>query len=509
MTPHTQVKGDSIVNHSSVTDQNDLEVLIVGSGFAGLAMGIQLKRSGQDRFLILERAEDVGGTWRDNDYPGAACDVPSHLYCFSFRPNPNWTRVYSPGPEIHRYLQDCARDEGLQPHLQLGTDVTDASWDKASRRWVVTTTRGVFRGRYLIVGTGHLADERYPAIPGLDGYTGSKFHSARWNHSVPLAGKRIGVVGTGASAIQIIPEMAKIGSEVVVFQRTPAYVIPRADRDYTTGERRLFRRDPSVIDDLRADVFWGGENGFAQRRAVPEYLAAARRTALDHLAAQVPDAALRATLTPSYEPGCKRILISNTYYPALQQPHVRLEASALARVDGDTAIAASGHGYELDALVFATGFEATQPPFAERVHGRKGVSLAEHWNTGMQAYRSISVNGFPNMFLINGPNTSLGHNSIVYIIEAQVEYLLGMLTYLRSHDLEVIEATRNAEDDYVDHIQNQARGTVWIDGGCQSWYVDPRSGKLTLIWPDFSFSFRSANGQFDAEGYEFASAEAR
>lgn len=483
-----------------------VKTLIVGSGFGGLGLAIRLKRRGDDDFLIIEREGDVGGTWRDNTYPGAACDVPSHLYCFSFRPNPDWSRVFSPGHEIQQYLRDCAREEGLLSHLRLNTNMEEARWNDEAARWETHTSAGSFTSDFLVTATGHLADEAYPTIPGLDEFTGAKFHSARWDHSVPLEGKRIGVVGTGASAIQIVPEMAKIASELVVFQRTAPYIIPRVERDYTEGEKRLFRRDAAAIEDLRAELFWGGENSYAQRRAIPQYLAAGKKMALEHLAAQVHDAELRDRLTPRYEPGCKRVLISNTFYPALQAPVTTVEASALDRIEGGAAVAASGQSYELDALVFATGFEATEPPYAQLVYGRDGISLAEHWQTGMQAFDSISVAGFPNLFSINGPNTSLGHNSIVYIIESQVEYILGALDHLSAQGFAVIEATREAEDAYVDRIQADAQGTVWIDGGCKSWYVDQRSGKLTLIWPDFGYAFRDENGTFDTEGYRFSAA---
>ena len=481
--------------------------LIVGSGFAGLGLGIRLKRRGDHDFVIIERADDVGGTWRDNTYPGAACDVPSHLYSFSFRPNPDWSSVFSPGPEIQEYLRACAREEGLLPHIHFGANMDEARWDAAQSRWVVTTPKGTFVSKFLVTGTGHLADETYPAIDGLDSFTGAKFHSARWDHSVSLEGKRIGVVGTGASAIQIVPEMAKIASELVVFQRTAPYMIPRAERAYSEGEKRLFRRDPAAIDALRSELFWGGENTYAQRRAVPQFLEAGKKLALDHLASQVHDEELRAKLTPNYEPGCKRVLISNTYYPAIQAEVTTLEPSALASVSGATVRAASGAEYELDVLVFATGFEATEPPFAQVVYGADGISLSEHWRTGMQAYDSIAVAGFPNLFAINGPNTSLGHNSIVYIIESQVDYLLEMFDFVAAEGIDVIVPTRAAEDAYVDMIQRNAAGTVWIDGGCQSWYVDQRSGKLTLIWPDFGYAFRDENGHFDPEGYETRRAE--
>lgn len=486
---------------------HDTGILIVGSGFGGLGLGLRLKQQGRDDFVILERAVDVGGTWRDNDYPGAACDVPSHLYSFSFMPNPDWTRVFSPGTEIQEYLRRCARDGGLLPHIHFGAEMLSARWDEAERLWSVETPLGTWRGRWLVTATGHLADERLPPVPGLDGFTGDAFHSARWNHSVPLEGKRIGVVGSGASAIQIVPEMAKIASELVVFQRSAPYVIPRADRAYTEGERRLFARDPESIEALRAEIFWTGEFNFSQRRGVPRFIDEARNLALGHLAAQVADEALRARLMPDYEIGCKRVLISNDYYPAICNPVTTLENSALARVEGGTAVAAGGARYEVDALIFATGFEATQPPFAARVHGRDGRSLADRWNEGMQAFDSIAVAGYPNLFVINGPNTGLGHNSVVYVIEAQIDYILAALDFAGTERRDVLEVPRAVEDAYVEELHRRSEGTVWLAGGCKSWYVDPRSGRLTLVWPDFAYAFREVNGVFKPDAFPAVAAE--
>lgn len=477
------------------------DILIVGAGFGGLGMGIQLKRRGHDAFTILERADDVGGTWRDNHYPGVACDVPSHLYSFSFRPNANWSHVFSPGGEIQQYLRDCARDEGLLPYIRFGTTMLDARWNEADRQWSVQTSRGMFTCRVLIACPGHLADEHLPEIEGLSSFAGDIFHSARWKHDVALKGKRIGVVGSGASAIQVVPEMAQLASELVVFQRSAPYIIPRANRRYTEAEKRMFARDPSLMDRLRSELFWTGEYNFAQRRNVPRFVREAKEMALAHLHSQVADPALRAALTPDYEIGCKRVLISNDYFPALTRSHVRLEASALQRVEGNTAISARGERFELDVLVCATGFEATRPPFAKVIHGRDGQSLDAHWDKGMQAFDSIAVHGYPNLFIINGPNTGLGHNSVVYIIEAQVDYILGALAYAEQQQVEVLEADATAEACYMDALDTRAEGTVWLAGGCKSWYVDARSRRLTLVWPDYAYAFREANATFHPRGY--------
>lgn len=478
------------------------EVLIIGAGFAGLGMGAQLRRHDRKDFLIIERASEVGGTWRDNVYPGAACDVPSHLYSFSFAQNPHWSAYYSPGPEIQQYIRKVAHDEGLYPHIRFNANMEDARWDDLGEQWVVRTPRGNYTGRYLITGTGHLADPRLPEIPGLDAFTGRVFHSARWDETADLSGKRVAVVGTGASAIQIVPELAKIVDELVVFQRTPAWVRPRIIRPYSAAAQRMFERAPEAMQQERDDIFWSAETSYAARRGVPAALEVITREALDNLARAIDDPELRQKLTPQYTPGCKRILTSNDYYPSFTRPNVRLEASALASVQGSTLVGASGARHDVDVIVLCTGFEAAQPPFAHHIRDAEGKTLAEYWSTGMAAFDSTAVAGFPNLFVINGPNTSLGHNSIVYMIESQVQYILEALDYAEAQNIRSIVPSGPAQDEYVEKLQERAATTVWLqDGGCNSWYVDPRSGKLTLIWPDYAYDFRARNGHFTGDGF--------
>ena len=480
---------------------HDTSIIIVGAGFGGLGMAMRLKQEGQDDFVILERAEDVGGAWRDNTYPGVACDVPSHLYSFSYMPKPDWSRVFSPGGEIWDYLRECTHKSGLIPHIQFGAELQKAEWDAGSRRWLVETPRGKWRAQFLITATGVLADAHLPNIPGVDGFKGTAFHSARWDHSVDLKGKRVGIVGSGASAIQIVPELAKTAGELVVFQRSAPYIVPRPDSAYSKAEKRSFARLPEMMDDLRSEIFWTGEYMFAQRRAVPAFVAEARNMALGHLSDQIPDEDLRAKLTPDYEIGCKRVLIANTYYPVFNEDHVTLETSALASVDGETAVAASGNSYDLDVLIFATGFEAPEPPVAHIIHGSGGKKLVDQWDRGMQAYESTAVPGFPNMFMVVGSNTGLGHHTMVFMIEAQVDDILGALDHAAQSGFEIIEAKPEAEAAYLHDIETRAEGTVWIDGGCKFWYTDPRSDRLTVLWPDFAYAFRDENGTFHPEGY--------
>ncbi|NIZ91136.1 flavin-containing monooxygenase [Kineococcus rubinsiae] len=475
-------------------EEQEVDVVVVGAGFAGLGTAVQLARRGRESFVVLERAAELGGTWRDNTYPGVACDIPSHLYSFSFAPKPDWSRVFAPGAEIQEYLRDLARDEGVLPHLRTGADVLAADWDGA--RWRVRTTVGTWRARALVVAVGRLSEPRFPVLPGLAGFGGEVVHSSRWRDAGPLAGRRVGVVGTGASAVQLVPALAREAAGVVVFQRSAPYVVPREDRPYSAAERAAFSADPSLAQRLRAELFDRFDEGIAARRESGPEVAELRRRALDHLAAQVPDAGLRAALTPDYEVGCKRVLLSDDYYPTLQRADVVLEPAALQRLEPGVAVAANGARHELDALVLATGFLSTTPPFAARVRGRGGLTLAEHWAQGMVSFASTVVHGFPSMFVLDGPNASLGHNSAVHMIETQIGYLLGALDHL-ARDPAPLEVTRDAERAYTAEVDELSAATVWLRGGCRSWYVDERSGRQTLLWPASGRSFAERNGTFD------------
>jgi cation diffusion facilitator CzcD-associated flavoprotein CzcO len=488
-------------------DRRCVDVIVLGAGIAGIGLGLRLLRDGSNSFVVLERSDNVGGTWRDNVYPGVACDVPSHLYCLSWLPNPHWSRLFSSGPEIQAYLENCVDREGLRRKIEFGAEMLSAHWSRKDRRWVVNTPKGVFKGRVLVTATGHLADKFLPDLPGLNSFAGQVLHSAAWPRGLRTAGKKIGVVGTGASAIQIVPELAATAQELVIFQRTAPYVIARGDRAYSDAERRMFAADPQLMNSLRADLFWSAEFNFAQRRRVSPFLERARAAALDHLARQVASAELRAKLTPDYELGCKRVLISDNYYPVMNKTNVMLEASALERLDGKRAISADGNVFELDILIFATGFIATRPPFSTRVFGAEGASLDDVWDRGMEAYRSIAVHGFPNLFIVNGPNTGLGNNSVVYVIEAQIDYVMGALAHMRSAALSTLEPTAEAQQAYMAGVRRRSSQTVWLTGGCKSWYVDARSSLLTLVWPDHAHAFRDENGTFEPRGYACAGLE--
>jgi cation diffusion facilitator CzcD-associated flavoprotein CzcO len=480
-----------------------VEVAIVGAGFAGLGMAMALRRAGRADFVVLERAGSIGGTWRDNTYPGVACDVPSHLYGFADHPNPHWSGVYARGDEIRQYLQDVADRERLGDRLRLRTPVQSARWDAAASVWRIETggdMPGVIEAEVLVLACGRLTEPAVPDVPGLDTFPGAVFHSARWNHDAVLAGARVAVVGTGASAVQMVPELARIAERVTLFQRTPAWIVPRDARSYAQAERDRFAVDARALERLREDLFAEGEERFASRSGDSVAAAAARAVAEAHLSAQVPDPVLRRALTPNYAFGCKRVLLSDDFYPAVASGAVRLEPSALAAVDGSTLVAASGARHDADVLVLATGFASTRQPYAHLVHG-EDETLAEHWSTGMTSYASTVVSGFPNLFVLNGPNASLGHSSAILMIEEQAGYAVRALNVRDEHPDRVLRVDPAAERAYTGEIATAAASTPWITGGCRNWYVDERSGRLTLLWPGTVDAFRARLGR--ADGSEF------
>lgn len=476
------------------------KIAIIGSGFAGLGLAIQLRRRGEHDFVVLERAGDVGGTWRDNTYPGAACDIQSHLYSYSFRPNPDWSRVYATQPEIHAYLREAAIDEGVLPHITFDAELLSSTWQPASERWALETTAGSFTASFVITAAGHLSDPKLPNIPGLEDFDRPMFHSAQWDHSFEPKGKRIGIIGSGASGIQIVPELAKTADQLTVFQRSAPYVIPRVDHEYTDAQKAMFRRMPETAQALRDELFWGNEARFPQRRGIADFIAKIESTALDHLAAQVPEGPLRDKLTPDYMIGCKRILISNEYYPTFLRDNVALETSGIVEVT-ETGIRTNDGEIELDALVLCTGFEAADLPITHRIFDGNGRSMADSWTSGGAAYACSTVAGYPNLFIMNGPNSGLGAGSIIYIVESQIQYILGALEYMDGAGASTIEITQEAQDRFIASVDARAEDTVWLNGGCYSWYVDHRYGRLTTVWPDFMHKFRRESGRFKPDEY--------
>ncbi len=488
--------------------QQHHDVLIVGAGFAGLGAGVRLAQSGRHDFAILERAAEIGGTWRDNSYPGAACDVPSHLYSFSFAPNPNWSHSFSRQPEIQNYLLDCTNRYGLRPHLRLGHEVLDARWDDDAACWRVRTSRGSFTGRVLVVGAGPLSEPRLPDLPGLGDFAGTVFHSSRWNHEHWLTGERVGVIGTGASAIQFVPRIAPRAGRLHVFQRTPPWIIPRADRPISAAERWLFDQVPASRALVRAGIYAERESLAVGLTMRPKLLHILARAAELHLHRQVADPALRAALRPDYQIGCKRILLSNDYYPALTAANTELVTSGIERIEPHAVRTRDGRRREIDTLIFGTGFDATRPPIADRLTGRNGLRLADAWRDGMRAYRGTTIAGFPNLFMLIGPNTGLGHNSMVYMIESQLNYLTDALSKMDEHGIAVVEVDHGAQEAYSEQLQRRLGRTVWNTGGCASWYLDAQ-GRNTTQWPSFTWRYRNLTRRFDPRGYHLRPSTAR
>ncbi|MEU6243142.1 NAD(P)/FAD-dependent oxidoreductase [Streptomyces sp. NPDC047024] len=479
-----------------------VRVAVIGSGFGGLGAAVRLRREGITDFVVLERASGVGGTWRDNSYPGCACDVPSHLYSFSFAPNPDWPRAFSGQEHIRAYLEHVADTFGLRPHLRFDSEVKLMTWDAERLRWNIETTNGSYSADMVVSATGPLSDPKIPAIPGLDSFPGKVFHSARWDHGYDLRGKRVAMVGTGASAAQIIPEIQPKVGRLTLFQRTAPWVMPRVDRAISGAERRLHRALPFTTR-LRRGLLWGIRELQVQAFTKhPEELGLVERLAKRNMARAIKDPALRAKLTPDYRIGCKRILLSNTYYPAIARPNVDVVASGLSEVRGSTVVAADGTETEVDAIIFGTGFHVTDMPIAERVVGIGGITLADAWKGGMQALRGGAAAGFPNWLSVIGPNTGLGNSSMILMIESQLNYLAD---YLRQLDVlggrVALDARPAAVDAWNDRVQERMRRTVWNNGGCTSWYLDA-SGRNTTLWPGTTAEFRRAVRRVDLGEYE-------
>ncbi len=481
-----------------------VEVAIVGAGFSGIGVAIALRRAGIGPFVVLEAADRVGGTWRDNTYPGAACDVPSNLYSFSFAPNPRWTRSFSPQAEIQRYLEACTRRFGIEPFISFDHRVDSARWDEAGQRWSLDTTGGPVTARYLVSARGPLSEPRLPAIPGIAEFGGTTFHSARWDHTHDLSGERVAVVGTGASAIQFVPEIQPQVGSLTVFQRTAPWILPRRDRRLTSLEHRVFETFPPAQLAVRAAVYWAREGyvmGFvgdaARRRRI---MAPAQRVARRHLESQVPDPDLRARLTPSYEMGCKRILLSNDYYPALTRPNVEVVTDAIDRMDRRGVVTADGRHHRFDTVIWGTGFDVTGPSAASSTVGRGGVRLDQAWASGMGAYRGTTVSGFPNLFLMVGPNSGLGHTSIVFVIESQIAYVLDTLAVMARSGAAAFDVRPDVQEHWNRQLAVRSRRTVWTSGGCTSYYLDA-GGRNVAVWPGSSWSYRRSLRRFDPAAY--------
>jgi len=478
----------------------DVQVAIAGAGLSGIGMAIALRRDGIEDFVVLERADDLGGTWRDNSYPGCACDIASVLYSYSDEQNPNWSRAFAHQPEIQAYIRDVARRHDVVGHIRFGHEVLAAEWDETSDRWHIETPRGDFTAEILISAVGALADPSIPDLAGLDSFDGTVFHSARWDHDHDLTGRRVAVVGTGASAIQFVPEIQPAVGHLTLFQRTPPWVMPRGNPPIPTSMQRRLARHPRLMSWLRRSVFSLYESfhlGFKH----PAVMRLAERRARAHIERQVADPALRAKLTPDYRLGCKRVLGSNTWYPALTQDNVDVVTAGIAQVRPDGIVDAEGVHHQVDTIIFATGFQVTDVPVSHRLRGRDGELLADRWQGSPKAHLGMAVAGYPNLFMLLGPNTGLGHNSVLLMIEAQIAYLRRALRYRREHGLATLEPTAAAQDAYIAELDRDTEGSVWTAGGCLSWYVDD-TGRNSTLWPGSVRAYQRRLARFEIGDYD-------
>ena len=487
-----------------------VRIAIVGAGFGGIGMAARLAQAGERDFVILEKSEGVGGTWWVNRYPGCACDVPSHLYSFSFAPNPNWGRRFAPRHEIQTYLERCVDQFRLRDHLRLNYSVHNMRWDESEQQWLITNQHGQQLTADIVVSAiGGLSRPAWPDIPGLEQFSGRLLHSQLWDESEDLQGQRVAVIGTGASAVQLVPEIADQVQHLCVYQRTPNWILPRPDRVIGARAQMRYRRLPWLQKLIRFSIWFNAELRVPGLLWSRKLAWGHKRLAQWHLRRQIGDRELQQKLMPDYDIGCKRVLLSSNYYPTLMQTNVELIDTPIARIEeraGNHAIVDQKGGRRpVDTLILATGFQATEPVPTGMIVGRGGLDLNQVWGSGPQAYRGICVAGFPNLFLLLGPNTALGHNSVILMIEAQIKYILNALRHLQQHRLQTIEIRPEPQQQYNKKLQRRLRDSVWNDGGCGSWYLHPESGLNTTLWPGFTWQYRQMMKRFDADNYRLES----
>ncbi len=476
-------------------------VAIIGAGFGGIGLAYALKQRGIDDYLILEKGHDVGGVWRDNAYPGAACDVPSHLYSFSFEPKLDWSHKYASQAEILGYLRHVADKYGITAHVKLGSEVKSASYDSKRALWTILTRAGdSYEASILVSAVGQLSRPFVPKLPGIETFQGSAFHSARWDHDFDLSQSRVAVIGTGASAIQIVPAIQPRVAHLTLFQRSAAYVVPRRDRAYSARELGLLSRFPALHTLSRGAIY-----GLLELRMLaflnPKlFLPALEKQCAQQLAKHVREPALRAKLTPDYPPGCKRVLLSDDYFNALAQPNAEVVTDAISHVDGSSIVTCAGTRHDVNAIVFGTGFHATEFLTPIEIVGAQGQSLSDVWRDGAEAYLGVVVNGFPNFFMLYGPNTNLGHTSIVYMIESQTAYVLNAIALLDAEHAAASEVRKDVQDRFNHGLQAQLSKMIW-NADCTNWYKTD-AGKNTNNWPGYTFVYRAATRRLNAADYQ-------
>jgi cation diffusion facilitator CzcD-associated flavoprotein CzcO len=476
-----------------------IDCLIVGSGFAGLCAAIKLKERGRS-FTILEKASGLGGTWRANHYPGCACDIPSHLYSFSFAPNPKWSRQYAPQSEILQYLEEVTDRYDLRRHIEFNQEVVRCEW--RDNFWQVHLGNGQTRtARWLVLGIGALSRPSYAKLEGLDKFRGQNFHSAEWNHDFSLEGKSVAVIGTGASAIQFVPQIAPRVGNLHLFQRTPPWVLPRPDRPIRPLEQKLFSLLPIAQRLQRYGIYWTNEARAYAFTVDPRLMKLVMRFGKKHIAHQIKDPALRAKVTPHFMPGCKRVLMANDYYPTLARRNVEVVTDGISHVTENAVVTSDGRERKVDAIIHGTGFHVTDFLTNLQIIGKDGTDLNDAWRNGVEAYLGSNASGYPNMFMMCGPNTGLGHNSMVFMIEAQVHHMLECMRAVEKRGAIACEIRADAQHEFNRGIQPRLKKTVWASG-CKSWYLDDKGNNPTL-WPGFTVEFWLKTRKMDQSLYLF------
>ena len=482
------------------------DIVIIGTGFSGMGAAMKLRDSGREDFVVLEKAHDVGGTWRDNTYPGCECDIPSHMYSFSYELNTDWSKSFSGQEEIWAYMRKVADEKGIRPYITFGVEVTGATWDDDRKVWTVKTNGEDYEARVVIAGVGGLHIPNVPEIAGADSFTGPKFHSAGWDHSVDLKDKKVVVIGTGASAIQFIPIIAQEVGHLTVFQRTPAWVLPKKDKPTPEWRKKLFAKVPGAQRAYRNALYWALEARAIGFNGHVKILPVAEKIVKRYLAKKIPDPELRAKLTPDYRLGCKRVLQSNTYYPTFLRDNVTLSTDGVAEIVKDGVIDGNGVKHQADVIIYGTGFHVIDAFDYLDVKGKGGVNLAAQFREhGTETYMGMTVHGFPNLYFMLGPNTALGHNSVVFMIEQQTKFIVRMLDEMDKRGAVAAEATLEAQTEFNKEIQKLVEKGIWTQGGCTSWYLDSQ-GKNRTIWPKFTFQYWWETRKVDAEDFDWEKA---
>jgi cation diffusion facilitator CzcD-associated flavoprotein CzcO len=476
------------------------KVLVIGGGYSGIGTAIRLNQAGIDDYILIEKAAKLGGTWRENTYPMAGADTPSIIYSFSYARNPDWDYTFALQPQIEKYLDDVADRFEVPAHVQFNTSAEMGEWDDEAKHWVVQTNSGTIIAKYVITCAGPMHEAALPNLPGVETFTGDAFHTATWNHDVDLKGKRVAVIGTGASAIQYVPIIQKQVGKLILFQRTAPWVMPRYNRKATKLKKAMYRRFP-WINQLVADMIYAGSEGLQLLERKPSRMRPIQRIALGHLKKQVPDDEVRKGLRPDFAMGCKRILFSNTWYPAITAENAEIVSHGVSEITPTGLVDSTGVHHEADVIIYSTGFKVTDPDVAKRVRGRTGELLSELWQGSPYAYQSVAVHGYPNAFVMLGPNVGNGHGSVSTLIELLADYVVNGIETAERIGAESVEVKKHVQDVWNAEVQDSLRGTVWNDGGCSSYYIDS-TGRNSAIYPWTTLRFRRDTRKFDLDDYE-------